>query len=101
AADSETSTRSLHDALPISPRGWRLAHEALEGAREGRLGLVADLLGHGRHLGMPLAQESGAELHAPVRQVLHRRLSGQLDEALVQDRKSTRLNSSHVKISYA
>lgn len=58
----------------------------LEGAREGGFGVVADFLRNRSDLGPPLAQQPGAELHAPVGEVLHRRLPGQLNEALVQGR---------------
>src|SRR5690606_41705359 len=33
--------------------------------------------------------------------IVHYEFAGMLDQMLLQDRKSTRLNSSHVKISYA
>src|SRR5690606_41620464 len=77
-------THSLHDALPIC------------GRRRGRLGAVADqraALGAGvrRRLVDPAA---AARLALGARRPLRRQLPG-------QDRKSTRLNSSHVKISYA
>lgn len=55
-------------------------------AREGSLGVVAHFLCHRGHLGMSLAQQPRTELHGPVRQVLHRRLPGEFDEALVQGR---------------
>src|SRR5207253_4915781 len=86
---------SLHDALPIS-----------SGARRDQLD----------HLGVvsrpsslaPEASRSGrASEHLPdprlVRRARHRSLQRQLHGRLFddQDRKSTRLNSSHVAISYA
>src|SRR5690606_39491496 len=82
------STLSLHDALPISPR--RLV-----------------VLGGGP-IGCELAQ-SFARLGSEVTQIemLPRLLVREDDDAAdavraaLEDRKSTRLNSSHVKISYA
>src|SRR5690606_42009541 len=94
-------TRSLHDALPISRAGHLERPVALARPRPGRAerGRAA-LVREGRRDGdrpphrvapvpHPSGQggEGGADL--PGRVVLDR------------DRKSTRLNSSHVKISYA
>src|SRR5690349_23973916 len=73
-ATTELSTLSLHDALPI----WRRA----------------DLGRQRRHVG-PLERGGRHARAARARPVhaVHRRAH--------QDRKSTRLNSSHVEISYA
>src|SRR5207302_11044737 len=68
-----SSTLSLHDALPI------FAHE--------RLRVVARL-----------AETVGEPLHVVVRRLIGDELAQYVRH---QDRKSTRLNSSHVKISYA
>src|SRR5690606_41940375 len=86
---------SLHDALPISPLGGVYAREVADLAEAsvaavqlqgvpGVLGMVTELL----------AQLEGPEAL---------RVGGGLENLLAggQDRKSTRLNSSHVKISYA
>src|SRR5690606_41935859 len=77
---------SLHDALPISrgaDGGRGPADLVVGGADE----LHAALVG-------ALAEEQPARVVVPVR---HR----QEDLPAERDRKSTRLNSSHVKISYA
>src|SRR5690554_7579188 len=81
-ATTEIYTLSLHDALPILPEGG-------EGLDEGLLHQVCCICRvachpHGRsvelvHVGKRLLLEERAQL----------------------DRKSTRLNSSHVRISYA
>src|SRR5690606_39831202 len=74
---------SLHDALPI----WRTDNH-------GRGGLVGHDLrpeGDGRGGG----PEQGADLTVQQRRALRP------DRRADRDRKSTRLNSSHVKISYA
>src|SRR5690606_40514747 len=100
-ATDPTCTLSLHDALPIyeqdvvMPRGGDLQ-------RAPRLGLAA----HVREVHLerpgPLLEERGG-IHALA---LERRLAPQVRDDLCerpareQDRKSTRLNSSHVKISY-
>src|SRR3989442_15131428 len=79
-ATTEIYTLSLHDALPIfvtlAPDGER--------CREARIALGS--------VGV-------APLRATEAEVL---LAGErLSESLLRDRKSTRLNSSHVRISYA
>src|SRR5690606_41844770 len=86
-------TLSLRDALPIY-----LDRMAAPGA------------GHPRRLqqpGQPLAIESGRHHHHPhvlaqaglhVKRQCQAKVAG---EVTLVDRKSTRLNSSHVKISYA
>src|SRR5690606_42031695 len=93
------STLSLHDALPIFRLGR--AHHGLDGgvvdlAREGhdaaerRAGVAVEgsLVGVGQGVG------DGGAARVGMLDDGHRRLAG-------GDRKSTRLNSSHVKISYA
>src|SRR5436309_9811069 len=76
-ATTEIYTLSLHDALPISRRR--------QGADQaGPLGA-----GHDRG-GLPDVRRGGLARRAGRREARGRR-----------DRKSTRLNSSHVKISYA
>src|SRR5207302_4901253 len=89
------STLSLHDALPIS----------------GRLGYQPMRLGtrHGVDLRRPFGQVTLGPALAAILTGEHLATSGgtvhTLGLALVEgdgeDRKSTRLNSSHVKISYA
>src|SRR5690606_41802939 len=77
-ATTEIYTLSLHDALPISPAALRAAF---------------------RPGGGPPAPPDPLDRHPPFR-----RRGGLLPPALPDrpgDRKSTRLNSSHVKISYA
>src|SRR5690606_41544713 len=90
---------SLHDALPIChdlQTGRDVAdlaraesrdtgHRRPEDADFERVGLLA-----GRHQALRLLLPQDPVDHLHVR-----------DDALVGDRKSTRLNSSHVKISYA
>src|SRR5690349_23405336 len=77
-----TYTLSLHDALPI----YRSDHGFLD------LGPAA--LGPGQH--------HRASERRRKRRDLHRRAGGFPAEVIRQeDRKSTRLNSSHVEISYA
>src|SRR2546426_10022444 len=77
-ATTEIYTLSLHDALPILPRPLLLA-------------LLGDHLG-----GRPRDELLVGELGGEPRQLLLQ--PGQLAR---QDRKSTRLNSSHLVISYA
>src|SRR5690606_40594155 len=83
---AELSTLSLHDALPICIGRY--------------LGLEPITVGQSQHDCVMLEYAGGDKLYIPVENidVLSRYGSG--EEAAV-DRKSTRLNSSHVKISYA
>src|SRR5690606_41581232 len=93
----DISPLPLHDALPIS--GDRQQLHALGGQLElhpdgveGDLGV--DVVQPGHHVGRGVAR-------APASQRVVDDL-GALDvDVDLQDRKSTRLNSSHVKISYA
>src|SRR3712207_7974457 len=75
-ATTEIYTLSLHDALPIWHLRPRQRHVPFGGARRGA----------GR----------AADLAWPERAV-----DGARGDRLRQDRKSTRLNSSHANISYA
>src|SRR5207302_9076726 len=79
-------TLSLHDALPISiPRSINFA------------------IGHGRFSSVSNTSSSAAR-SPPNKRVENQRKSGtpnNVRRARWADRKSTRLNSSHVKISYA
>src|SRR5207302_7842809 len=88
-------TLSLHDALPISLR-LHIGHPDHHGAvlwRRSRFGLSV----RGRRLRR--VRCSRLEQRNQFRLAMSREIVG--DVAFVRDRKSTRLNSSHVKISYA
>src|SRR3989442_11984136 len=77
-ATTEIYTLSLHDALPISDRTVANMSDFVTGANEAGFHLTG--VNWGRDLPEP-------NLVADIRNVV--------------DRKSTRLNSSHVRISYA
>src|SRR5690606_41757671 len=79
-ATTEIYTLSLHDALPICTRHVALRELALRS--DERVGRPQPVLG---------AQARTRQLGPQLRVGLRRQ----------RDRKSTRLNSSHVKISYA
>src|SRR3712207_8512146 len=82
-ATTEIYTLSLHDALPILRRMLATLRDA-----------------HTR----VFAPEERSEWHRPVFTsvgVFVREIEGQLVVTHVEDRKSTRLNSSHANISYA
>src|SRR3712207_8168239 len=88
-ATTEIYTLSLHDALPI----WRLQEQVVDG--DAATLEIALELGSAR-----------ADLIRPcegVHPLLQRSLRGRHLELgwSLQDRKSTRLNSSHANISYA
>src|SRR5690606_42037498 len=90
-ATTETHPLSLHDALPIYPESRHAVTRKLGAFRTSMLQDVES--------GRPV------ELDALVGAVIE--IARQVDvptpniDALFGDRKSTRLNSSHVKISYA
>src|SRR5699024_11962338 len=92
-ATTHRSTPSLHDALPIS-RGQLVAVVPVELTdRDHRAGLTV------RDLQRSVAHLTGLLPEDRAQQPL---LRGQLGLPLRgEDRKSTRLNSSHVSISYA
>src|SRR5690606_41586281 len=88
------SPLSLHDALPSLHEELQQAVASIEsplfvGRTLGELGLV-------RSVSKKLTGKAKVELTLPVPNP-----PGLLEERLELDRKSTRLNSSHVKISYA
>src|SRR5690606_40433985 len=91
AAPSALYALSLHDALPIFRDHGRDVAGALRIARRDDGGLRQIVLG-ARHE-VVRAAERGDHLPEPLR--------GAAVGELRLDRKSTRLNSSHVKISYA
>src|SRR5690606_41655527 len=82
-ATTEIYTLSLHDALPISPRDIATAAASACGLHNFNIGWCPSLKRDGY---------KACRTHA----VLCRSAEGGR-----RDRKSTRLNSSHVKISYA
>src|SRR5690348_18121982 len=82
-ATSVIYTLSLHDALPIS---GRMPTVRLNSDFEG---LVA------------LLESQGSKVKNIVREMLLAQMSSDVWTAVLQDRKSTRLNSSHPSISYA
>src|SRR5690606_41317691 len=87
-------TRSLHDALPIFGLRARHADVAV---------LVGELAGE--QVRQPVGAATDLEpvlLPVPGRERRRLRMVERVEVAdAVEDRKSTRLNSSHVKISYA
>src|SRR5205807_8276337 len=83
-ATTEIYTLSLHDALPISRRGLPRGAVGGDPRRQGR----AD--------GLPV---EGPRLEPQGRRP--RGSAGRAPAATRRDRKSTRLNSSHLVISYA
>src|SRR5699024_11731526 len=89
-ASTRTYPLSLHDALPIS------RHQHLDGWALGVHG--ADLAGGGLGAQQQLVGQVEGVLHIPGGVVLG---DVQAGKAVVVDRKSTRLNSSHVSSSYA
>src|SRR5207253_6680302 len=96
-ATTEISTLSLHDALPISRlQAFRLRNIEPRGVRAG---------GDDERLGTNLFAGDVDGLFAHESCAAANQLDPRFSEPLLglggQDRKSTRLNSSHVAISYA
>src|SRR5690606_39951399 len=90
-APSHLSTLSLHDALPICARhAFRRSRLAVRVLRQGDRGSRERARAAAR-AALLRRRRDGA--HAAVRH--------EAVDLRQQDRKSTRLNSSHVKISYA
>src|SRR5690606_42150587 len=95
-----TYTLSLHDALPIS---GRYDASGLKGGRVSRSRSL-QLPRHPRERGDPLAGGVHARDQIPAFAGMTKRVwpfSRPCQHRREKDRKSTRLNSSHVKISYA
>src|SRR5690606_40765726 len=88
-APTDIYTLSLHDALPI------LHRVSLERGEDHLLRRAGDAVPHRHPLKVATIQLGRA--HRPRAVDGHR----QPHPASAEDRKSTRLNSSHVKISYA
>src|SRR3712207_8146270 len=86
-ATPEIYTLSLHDALPISAHGAAPASALRSLARRGRGRDPTGAQRRARHV-----QRPAARARAPTRDAA---------AAAAEDRKSTRLNSSHANISYA
>src|SRR5207253_9473604 len=98
---TELTTLSLHDALPICGRAGEPEH-ALQLEREVRL--AEEEQGQaGVRQRPPLALGPGAVglLAVEQRAGAHRVPIEAVEARQPEDRKSTRLNSSHVAISYA
>src|SRR5690606_42062611 len=85
-APTEIYTLSLHDALPIYPRSGRRRR-----GRPRRLPRRPGRAPHHRHLPERVGRGAAGAHHPAAPRV----------PGAAADRKSTRLNSSHVKISYA
>src|SRR5207302_10933915 len=90
---------SLHDALPIYPRARRAISAYLVGSPERGI----DTMTAGALLGSWAAEDptDGLPEYLLGKDLANRGLYADAAERFDRDRKSTRLNSSHVKISYA
>src|SRR5690606_39367826 len=94
-------TLSLHDALPISLDRLQFPHETFRGGQRQLAESVYKSVSTGRCLLVEAPTGIGKTL-ATLFPVLKAFSLQRLDRVFfLVDRKSTRLNSSHVKISYA
>src|SRR5690606_40380563 len=98
ASTTDLHPLSLHDALPISdsPAVLVTTDEALAAAVEREIERLLPELERSEILGKALA-DHGTVAVAPDMETA----VGFANDYAAEDRKSTRLNSSHVKISYA
>src|SRR5690606_41512158 len=94
AITTNRATLSLHDALPISLFHQRWRQPVDDGAPA-----VPVYLEGGQQIEVPMAVMPEETAATPFPPLTEPELQGTLQLSL--DRKSTRLNSSHVKISYA
>src|SRR5207249_7010826 len=100
-APSEVYTRSLHDALPIFTMPEMDGLEALKEIRRiDPAARVAMVTAMGQQAIVMEALRAGAKDFV-LKPFQPDRVLGALQKLLASDRKSTRLNSSHVSISYA
>src|SRR5699024_12415317 len=97
----ETYPLSLHDALPIYPIG-RAIHSAakVESGHPGDDGLPGSLGEFDACVGKGVSALVEPTSTTTDR-IRYRVLLGNIEFLRTRDRKSTRLNSSHVSISYA
>src|SRR5207244_13478998 len=80
AHDRPCSSRAV--ALPPAPgRGWR-ADQLLEGAAESGLRPVANVSRDHRDARTATRKQSRRHLHAPLREIVHRRLADEVHEAI-------------------
>src|SRR5207302_3337126 len=95
------STPSLHDALPIYLPGWcrRLEAHARHGVDRRYDGKAALQFLEMRHTRRCHCERVAAKRRTKCREAISAEPGWRALES--EDRKSTRLNSSHVKISYA
>src|SRR5207249_10545458 len=98
---TEIYTLSLHDALPISEENFLAVEIDADGVIAGGPDLHRPFLGRGHH--RVTVNHRPLEMAHHLVQVDQAQvfLGGVLGPADLLDRKSTRLNSSHVSISYA
>src|SRR5690606_40289458 len=98
SAPDAVSRLSLHDALPIY--AGHVAHPLAGQGERGGVTLLAELCGADPLVVDEAAHDRAVALvsHAPHAVST---AAGSVPAAGHRDRKSTRLNSSHVKISYA
>src|SRR5690606_41605218 len=100
AAPPESSPLALHDALPISADAGAPARQARGAAVPARAGAPGPG-GRCRLVAGPGSAGAGGKRRRGGRPGLAAGGPRRGDGLLLVDRKSTRLNSSHVKISYA
>src|SRR5690606_40237277 len=91
-------TLSLHDALPIYLTVTKLNLFHIEELRTGVFNHRPYNLGWGHHHCNVVVKDSGID---ETIQWMNSVIKNNRDKGFITDRKSTRLNSSHVKISYA
>src|SRR5690606_41624494 len=96
---AQTYPLSLHDALPIYRRIALLCEHRRCGAKEEKIGVQ---IGHLKRVGCAAKTVSNKNRRGGEEKFdLSPPRTNRREVRVISDRKSTRLNSSHVKISYA
>src|SRR5262245_33337928 len=69
------NANTLVGPLLPTPRRWRSTDQLLKRAAKCGLGLVTDVLGNRGDIGRTTGEQPRCDLHAPVREIVHRRLT--------------------------
>ena len=80
----DPAVENLASAVGTPPRGWGYAECFFEGARERRLGILADKLRNLRQRRARATKPFGRNLHAPIGKIVHWRHAEEANEMIGQ-----------------